>query len=66
MEKIFKEQDSWGEYIIYVGKCKNFEKEDQNTPRNKEFYLHNPELERIDDIIYKVEDYFNNSREIDT
>lgn len=66
MEKIYKEKDDLEQYVIYVEKCKKFEKEDPDVPKNKEFYLHNPDLERIDDIIYTVEDYFDNSRGIDT
>lgn len=66
MEKIYKEKDDLGQYVIYVEKCKKFEKEDPDVPKSKEFYLHNPDLERIDDIIYTVEDYFDNSRGIDT
>lgn len=66
MKKIYKQKDDWGQDVIYVEKCKKYEEEDPDTPKSKDFYLHNPDLERIDDIIYTVEDYFYNSRDIDT
>ena len=61
MIKIYKEKDEWGQYIINVLECDNFKYENPDIIKDKNFYLHNPELKRIDDIIYKEENYFNNS-----
>lgn len=66
MKKIFKEKDDWGQYIINVSECDKFKYENPDIPKDKEFYLHNPDLARIDDIIYRVESYLDDSGEIDT
>ena len=51
MKKIKQDKDSWGDTVIYVGKCQKYEYEKQED-------LHNSELPRIYDIIYQVENYF--------
>jgi len=58
MERIKKMQDDWGEWIIYVGKCSQYEYEDPEIPKNPIFGIHNPEEEKIYDIIDAVENYF--------
>lgn len=62
MKKIDKIKDDYGEIVIRVWKCSNFEN-DKNIPKNPFFDLHNPETWKIDDIIYAVEDYFYDSGE---
>ena len=61
MEKIKRMKDDWGEWVIYVEKCKKFNYEDPEVPKNPIFDLHNPELYKIYDIMDVVENYFDNS-----
>lgn len=35
MKKVFKEKDDWGQEVIYVTKCDNFQYEDYDTPPMK-------------------------------
>ena len=58
MEKIFKQKDNWGQSIIYVEKCKNFEYEDPDLQKKSISGIHNAENEKICDIIDVVENYF--------
>ncbi len=51
MKKIKQDKDSWGDTVIYVGKCQKYEYEKQED-------LHNSKLPRIYDIMYQVENYF--------
>lgn len=57
MNKIVRQKDDWGDYVIYVEECEKYEYENPDAIKSVEFYLHNPELKKIDDIIYKVENY---------
>lgn len=54
MKKISKERDSWGEIVIYVEKCDNYKYE-------KQISLHNTKNKRTYDIMYLVENYYNNN-----
>lgn len=58
MKTISKRKDDWGEWVIYVQKCDQYEYEDPDVPKNAISSLHNQEDERIYDIIYAVENYF--------
>lgn len=60
MLKIDKIKDNWGDVVIRVWKCENFEN-DKNIPKNPTFDLHNTETEKISDILNAVENYFYNS-----
>ena len=53
MKKISKGKDHWGEIVIYVQKCDKYEYEEQN--------LHNTENNRVYDIMYLVENYYNDN-----
>ncbi len=63
MEKVKKCKDDWGEYIIYVEKCKKYKYENPEKPKLPVSYLHNEEFDKIYDIIDAVEDYFYDSGE---
>lgn len=54
MKKTSKERDSWGEVVIYVEKCDKYEYEKQPD-------LHNTKNKRTCDIMYLVENYYNNN-----
>ena len=54
MEKICKSKDRWGQVVVYVEECRNYEHEDQSDP----FDIHNIENYRIYDIIVnRIEGY---------
>ena len=40
MEKIFRRKDHWGQYVIFVQKCKRykFENQDKNKRRPKDLW----------------------------
>ena len=54
MEKIKRDKDSWGDLVIYVEKCTEYEYEEQTD-------LHNTKNKRLYDIMYLVENYYNNN-----
>lgn len=54
MKKIFREKDSYGELIIYVSKCDKYKYEEQID-------LHNIKDKRMYDIMYLVENYYNDN-----
>lgn len=54
MKKIFREKDSYGELIIYVLKCDKYKYEEQID-------LHNIKDKRMYDIMYLVENYYNDN-----
>lgn len=54
MKEIKKDVDSWGDLVIYVGKCTKYEHE-------KQMDLHNSKNKRLYDIMYLVENYYNNN-----
>ena len=60
MKEIDRIVDEWGQFVIRVWECDKFIN-DKNIPKNPNFGLHNQESEKIHDIIYAVEDYFNDS-----
>jgi len=54
MKRIKKAKDSWGQNVVYVQECKRFLYEKQEVDIT-------PEERRIYDIMYQVENYYNNS-----
>lgn len=63
MERIRREKDNWGQYVIFVEKCKKYEYEVQaDMPAlNKREGVHNVgrfENKRLIDIIRLRENYF--------
>lgn len=63
MEKIHREEDDWGQDIIYVEECRNYEYEDPEKPKTPLKDLHNDGFDKICDILDVVENYFCNSGE---
>lgn len=61
MQKITKCKDDWGEYVIYVQECKKYKYENPEKPRILISDLHNEDIDKINDIIDAVEDYFYDS-----
>ena len=61
MEEFWKEKDEWGHDVIFVNKCNKYEYEDPEIPKNPIFSIHNPEIDKIYDIIDAVENYFYDS-----
>lgn len=55
MKRIKKAKDSWGQNVVYVQECKRFLYEKQEVDIT-------PEERRIYDIMYQVENYYNNSQ----
>ena len=58
MEKIHKEKDRWGQYVIYVEKCKKYMYENPDGIKKQIFSLHNGKQAEICDIIDTVESYY--------
>ena len=54
MKEIFRKKDSYGELIIYVTKCDKYKYEEQID-------LHNIKNKRMYDIMYLVENYYNDN-----
>ncbi len=50
MKEITKEKDEWGQWVIYVWKCSNFEYEHPDTPKVM-LCQHDLENSEEDDII---------------
>lgn len=63
MKKITKEEDEWGQLVIYVEKCNKYEYENPEVPKKSIYDLHNEEFDKIYDILDAVENYFYNSGE---
>jgi len=64
MIEITKEKDSWGQNVIYVSKCKRYERQNQDLPIYIANRLHKGEIHknpRLYDILFCVEDYLYNS-----
>lgn len=54
MKKIKKAKDSWGQSVVYVQECTRFLYEKQKVDITSE-------NQRLYDIMYQVENYYNNS-----
>lgn len=54
MKKINRKRDSWGQFVIYVEECEKYlhERQEVDIITGKE---------RVYDIMYRVENYYNNS-----
>ena len=60
MKKIDRIKEINGDLVIRVFECEKY-KYEKNIPKNPCFDLHNPEIWKINDILYAVENYFDNS-----
>lgn len=58
MNKICRQKDEWGEWVIYVRKCERYEYEDPETPKKSAYDLHKQDLPKFCDIIDAVENYY--------